>query len=190
MKEELSRLFSAFTRAEAAFELTDEETKVSRWLRRLRAKWLLRRARRLFEKHLEAKAEITSRVLNIGARIYFHSADYMRAIKYAKDILKRDIGANQRALALAILAECHEMIGNSEKPEDTFKLIFAELDHKLEPINQIRILRSRAGFEGRRGNIKKAERYIKRARNIAGERGFVDELHKLDALEMMLLRKR
>jgi len=185
----LSRLFSAFAKAEAAFELTSERLRVLRLLRGLRAKWLLGKALRLFEKYLETSAEVTPNVLNIGARIYFHSSDYMRAIQYAKDILKRDIGADQRALALAILAECHEKLKNSKKPEDTFKLIFGELYYKLEPINQVRVRRSRAGFEGRRGNVEKARRHIKRAREIADERKFADELAKLDALELMLLKK-
>jgi len=188
-KKRLSKLFSAFTRAESAFELTSERLRVLRLLRRLRAKWLLGKARRLFEKYLEANAEITPLVLNIGARIYFHSSDYMSAIKYAKQILERDIGPDQRALALAILAECHEMIGNAKRPEDAFKLIFGDLYHKLEPINQIRVLRSRAGFEGRRRNLEKAQKDIARARKIATERKFVEELLKLKALEIALFVK-
>lgn len=111
----------------------------------------------------------------------------MIGTKYANQILGRDfIGPDQRALALAILAECHEKIKNSMKPEESFRIIFADLYDKLEPINQIRVLRSRAGFEGRRGHLEKAEKDISRARRIATERRFVEELLKLKALEMSL----
>ncbi len=181
-KEKLSKLFSAFTKAQARFELTDARLKIIRLLRRLYVKWLLRRCCWAFERYLEKNGEATPLVLIIGARISFHKRLYLRALSYVREILSRDIGADQRALALMIRAECHEMIGNLEKPEDTFKFIFDELDHKLEPINQIRILRSRAGFEGRRENIEKARRDIERARKIAVERGFADELLKLKAL--------